>query len=330
MSILWCGNEDIDFPYSTSWGWSTDNTFYRPVSRGAFQIGGSIEYTLRSAPFLAGAVTSAWLSFYWYQSAADSNQPIAGLIDSVSSKGLFIGTSTSGKYGIFKSDGSFTQIADESGASLTPNLQKLDLQINNYGASGTINLFLNGSDTSIISYTGDTSIAGIANFDSIQFGSCGSSSGAPAFASEVIVADEDTRQFSLQTLALTEAGTITEWVNNNYTNINGAIFSDSNPTSSDAPSQQQQYNVTNPVAGTWGIKAVKISARAAASDGSLAIRFGYNNVGTTVYSSLRSPSTTYTLLETLDNTDPTNDGAAWEQSEMDTLQFSVLADVAPS
>ena len=72
----------------------------------------------------------------------------------------------------------------------------------------------------------------------------------------------------VQTLALTGAGSTTNWSNNTYTNVNGISYSDSSPTYENTDAVDQEYTVTTPTPTTYSVAGVQISARMAAPTGS--------------------------------------------------------------
>lgn len=331
MAILWCGGEDIDFPNGAGTVFVSAALNAR-ASYGRVALVNNTTTTanfLQSNAFPGGAVTSAWLTYRFNTSSFASNRILPGVGLSGTSKGLFPATdaSTAGKLALIKYDGSTrTQLAAESGTSLTPagTTHRLDMQIISYGASATVNIYFN--NTLILTYTGDVTVSGMTNFDSVSIpGNYNSNNVA-----EFIVSDVDTQPLTgLQTLALTGAGTTNNWTNNTFSNINGTTISDTNPTSSNVNNQVQDYNVTDATAGTYVVNLVKISARMAKSSTPAVnqVQLGYNNgsgsagAGT---GATKAVTTAYATYEQYDAINPIT-GSAWAQSEITPLQIELTA-----
>jgi len=87
--------------------------------------------------------------------------------------------------------------------------------------SGTIDVYIDG--TSVLTYSGDTTQYGFSNIDQFEWRSPGA--GNDVFlvssytVSQVIVADEDTRNLVLHSLRVTAAGSINEWPTGNYLDV---------------------------------------------------------------------------------------------------------------
>lgn len=327
MSILWCGGEDIDFPNGGNV--STDVTaarFRSGYARCGVQASGNQQYR-SSLAFAGGAVTSTWFSFTLaYNSASTLSQLLIGLIDSANApKGVWIGCSATAfhalRAALYKFDGTTkTMLAEGNGdiwvgGIYTP--MRFDLQLVSYGASATLNLFING--TLLVTYSGDVTVSGVTGVSAVGI----SSGGNGSVLSEIIVADEDTRAFpGLATLALTGAGTTDQWTGI-FSDVNGTSFSDATPNFTNTNAQDQQYNWTDLPAGTFAIKAVKIAARMAksASPAVTQVKLGYKSGGSTGFGTgaTKALTTAYATYEQIDSTNPVT-AAAWVQSDMNALQ----------
>jgi len=251
-----------------------------------------------------------------------TNRRWCGLINSASGNlsGLWFGLgSPVSKAAIFKYDGTtLTTLATEAGNSMGGTV-KVDLQLANYGSSSVVNVFINGA--LVISYSGSTAISGVSNLDCVGIGGDAAIGGGGM--SEIIVADEDTRSLSLLTMAPTGAGTTDAWTGT-VTNMNGTTFSDANPNFTNTASLDQQANITDPPTGSFAVKAVKISARAAASVGSTPtkLQLGYNSGGSVAVGAAKTLTNAYTTYEQLDATNPVT-SAAWAQSDLAALQVDL-------
>lgn len=334
MAVLWCGGEDIDFSLggSTPVVSTVTTNFRSTFARCAVGPGTAVAGTIiRSNPFPGGAVTSCWVSlrYIWTLSTAVANANLMfGLTAQGQTKGLYVGGSTANNtvLALSKYNGTtVTQLATEAGASLnngTASVNRIDIQVINYGVSATVNVYVSGGLQ--ISFTGDISETGLTGFDTLI--SISSSQGVTVYGwliSEAMVADEDLRSWpGLQTLALTGAGTTDQWTGT-YSDINGTTFSDAFPIYTNTSAQDEQFNVTDLVAGVYSIKAVRIAARSTRSSGSTPtkIAFGYNSGGTVAVGPAQTASTGYTTLEELDSLNPVT-GLPFQQSQMNSLQLN--------
>jgi hypothetical protein len=328
MAILWCGGEDIDFPNGSSPTVNTSGGRFRTLfARCDVTVPGA--QTAKSVTFPGGQVTSCWLTFYLcVTGAGGTSKRWLGLIQSGGVSGLWIGTSaaSSTRLALIKYDGTTqTELAAESGNSVPTSggvNAKVDIQLVNYGASSTVNVYLSGIQ--LISYSGSTAITGVTGFDQIAMFGDGASFGQ-AF-SEFILADEDTRGFpGLMTMALTGAGTTDSWTGI-FSTINQTVISDTTPNFTNTVTQDQQFNITDLTAGTFVIKAVKIAARMAVSATPTAtqVKLGYNSGGSVAFGTgaTKTPTTAYTTYDQLDATNPVT-AAAWAQSDMNALQLDM-------
>ena len=340
MNILWAGNEDIDWSIlGTSALGNTDTTaghFRSGWSRSAVPVkceGNPSSWT-RSYPFPGGAVVSAWLSFQNITLNSTGNAEgtflaAFGLSGTNSAVGLAGGASTGYKVSLCKFDGTTTTtLAAESGTSLANGVSnRFDMQLTSYGATSTVNVYMNGA--LIISYSGSTAVAGMANFDSVFIGFNTLSGGSQIFAiSEVIVADSDTRGLlGLNTLALTGAGTTTQWTNNTYTNINSATYSDNSPTYVNTTAKDQEYAVGTVQPAVYSVIAVVQSARLATPAGSTPtqVKLGYGSSGTGYFGTgaAKTPVVGFSTYQQIDPTNPIT-SVPWVSSDLSApLQLDI-------
>lgn len=341
MGVLWCGQEDIDFPNGTGGASIVDQA---TASGGGTGRTGWTRTELRSSsfahavcskPFPGGAITSGWFTFRTNPSNPETNQLLAGLVSSSASylKGLWVGfsSSSSTKLALFTFDDTTkTQLAAESGNSgpLTASTQ-IAVNIASFGATATITVYVAG--VLIITFTGDvtlsSSISSVDSFAVMETPTGGSTVGG---ISECIVSTDDVRAYlGLQTLALTGAGTLQDWSSPTYTNINGTKISDSTPTFSNTNNQEVEYNITDPAsAGSYSVAAVKIAARAALSSTPAVtkLELGYDSGGTDGFGTGATKTLTpiYDTYEQLDTVNPVT-AVAFVQSEMNALQLNMTA-----
>lgn len=338
MGLLGAYFQDIQFqqggvPTVTT----TSGTFRASFSRNAIIT--NIASSTKTQQFIGGAITTGWMStqFIWGTSSGGSTQTskrFAGFGQFSSSNSLVVGTdtSTSNKFALHKYNGTtLTQLASESGTSLVNfNLYRIDMQVINYGASATVNVYLNG--VLIITFTGDVTVSGMSNMDCLVFGPGSNTSTQSVVVSEAMVTTDDVRSYiGLQTLALTGAGTTTNWSNNTFSNINGTSYSDANPIYSNTNSQVQEYNITDPISpGSFTYVGVVQAVRAAKSitaPSVTKIGLGYLNVNQSLgpsYGSNITLTTVPTCYEQIDLVDPTT-GVAFVQADMTAEQLAVKA-----
>ena len=329
MAILWAGGEDIDFPVIGSATIITVGGQFRSGwARCAISQPAS-GAVAKSNPFNGGAVTSAWLSFQTFVPSVGglslTNTSMAAFGLSGTTKGLGVGVNGS-TFQIFKFDGTTrTVLASEGGSSWTvATLQRIDMQVTSYGATATVNVYLNG--VSLITFTGDVTVSGMTNFDSVFIYSA-TGANLTQKTSELFVSDSDTRAIQgLQTLALTGAGTTTGWTNNTFSNINGINFSDGSPTSVNVVATDQQYTVTTPTPSVYSVTAVAISARMAKSTAATptVVKLGYGNgaAGSFGTGASKTVTTGFQTYEQIDAINPTT-SAAFTQAQLAALQLDI-------
>lgn len=319
MSVLWCGGEDIDFSLGAAITVSTTGAEFRSGYARCAVYTNNDGVISKSSIFPGGAVTSAWLTARMFRSNNSIDQKQIGLGRSGTNSGLFIGTdsASSTKFAICKYDGTTTtQLANESGTSFShADIMRLDMQVVNYGATATVNLYING--VLLVTYSGDVTVSGMTDFDSIYT----SRVTYGTRFSEIIVANEDTRAFpGLLTMALTGDGTTTDWTGT-FSTINGTTISDANPNYTNTNNLDQEFDVTNLPTGTFAIKAIKLAMRAAKAAGTpTQIALGYNEGGTVTVEGDIALTTAYATYEQLDLLNPRT-SAAWDSSIINALQI---------
>lgn len=333
MNIYFAGGEDISFPSFGSYGIDTTAGRFRSgwARCGLSPAVNTPTGGAHSATFGAGAQTSAWLSFrifFLSTGTLNTSQMFAalGLFGTNNALGVGSDSANGAKVAIFKYDGTTrTQLAAETGTSWSLGTQfKIDMQVISYGATATINVYVNGVLT--VTFTGDVTVSGMTNFDSVYLLPNPLNNASPVY-SEIFVTDADSRGFlGLQTEALTGAGTTNSFTNNTYTNINGISFSDANPTYTNTVAQDQQYTLTAPTPTTYSVSGVVITARMAASSGSTPtqIKLGYNSGGTKGFGTgaAKTLTTGYATYTQTDVVNPVT-GVAFTQSELTALQLDL-------
>src|ERR1035437_2848394 len=162
------------------------------------------------------------------------------------------------------------------GSYTTSLLHRYDMQVVNYGASATVNVYFDG--VLVISYTGDVTVTGVTNLD--QMWGFWPSSNAYYFSEGFVSSDDSRSYWGIYNLALTGSGTTDQWTGV-YSTINALTLSDASPNYTNTSSQDQQFNITDVTVILVSVAAVKIAARAAKSSSSTPtkIALGYNDGG---------------------------------------------------
>ena len=225
---------------------------------------------------------------------------------------------------LYKRDaGVNTLLATKAGYSFSTNFNgRVDMQLSGYGASPVVNVYLNG--VLLISYSGALSITGVSNFDSIFAHYINSFA---VYVSEVIVADEDIRQFvGLRTHGPSAVGTTNTWSNNAYTNVNPTTINDANAEYTNTAAQDAQHNLDDLPSGIFQVRAVKISVRAMHTAGSTAtaVALGIKNgAGSIAVATPHALTTAFVTVEDLFALYPVT-GVAWgDAAEINALQANL-------
>ena len=264
MSVLYAGVEDFDIEvFRSGIGIQSNPAYFRSgFARYCITPNSLSAYSL-TTDFSGGAVTSCWFDLR-VRFSGGANAANFGLCNSGASppsKGLWFGKgSTENKFAIFKYDGTtFTKLAEESGELLPLNtVIQLSIQVINYGASATVNVYLDGSTTPLVTYSGDVTVGGVSNLNCIGLRWTGNY----AWYSESIVADEDTRQMSVITLYPNAAGDSNDW-DGAYTAIDESNYDINDTIYTDTADEDFLCNLSGTPAGAnLEVKAIRIAARA--------------------------------------------------------------------
>ncbi len=267
--------------------------------RAALSDGVSVAAGSVAADFLPipSPITSGWFSCEYYRATSTTHGsvtlPTIGLGKSdIPVGGLFIGqsgtvTNTTPKFAIFKvtSAGVITELATQTGASFAlDTLHRLDVHFTGFNSgSGTVDLFLNGSTLPILAYAGSLTVSGYTTLDcarmigTLQFGD-----GIGNAVSEILIASEDTRTFlGVSSLAPSGAGDTNTFTTGAYTDIDEIVLDDADMLTSDTAAQVFNCALTDLLAGTFAIRGVQVTVRAAkGSSGPSTLGIGIKTGGT--------------------------------------------------
>ncbi len=269
MNILWCGGEDISFPYGSSVK-SEAGQFRSGYARCAICCPSN--GTASSKSFVGGAVTSVWLSFYSYFNYSDYCL-LAGLGNRAQAQGagIWVHFNDSTHISISKHTGSTTTVLASASISITNGIHKFALQVIDYGATATVNLYYDSNPDPVCTYTGDIRVGTMTNMD------CAMVSGDDGITftnrlSEFIVADGDPRGIiGLHTRYPAGAGDANE-LTGTYADVDEITLSDSDYIYATAADSEVQFSGPALPSGDYVIAARKVEARAQRSASSTVTR----------------------------------------------------------
>ena len=279
-------------------------------------------YGFAKSPILSPAFSSIWLSAYIRQQWGFIGKGVLGFTKSGTNARLMIGWgSTNSKIGIYTYNGSSeVRIAEETGTSFGfSNLNRIDLNIVNYGESGQVIVYVNGS--LVIDYSGNISVLSQSTLDQVIMEQTQST---VTLISEVIVADENTRLMSLKTLAPSSDGdTSANWTGA-YTDIDEVTLSDSDKIYSSTADADFQANLTGMPTGTFSVKAVKVAARCVDGSGSKGIALGIKSGGTVNVGDTETCAGYWQTKERLMTVNPVT-GVSFTPEDIEALQVNLRA-----
>lgn len=311
MAVIWCGNEDVDF-YPNPLDIVTTGTRTDYVRYGV-----TLDQQIVSNRFQE--LTDCWCSVRFWASSTGSGAPFLQIRDYDSGNNIQLCKSS---HNLLLRKNT-TTLVDSGDIQLSDgNQKKIDLQLINYGATATVNVFVNG--VKVIEYTGDVSFAGITGFNCIATRPSSSSSSfgvSRGVTSEFIVATEDTRNMSLKTLAPVAAGDVNEWVGD-HTDINEDIANENTYIHTEELDKLFNASLSGmpAVAKVYTVKAVKLTCRTGQSTAG-GIQFGVKTNGVNYFGTTKDPTIEDTFEEFF-HTNPET-GIDWTPEDIDNLQLSI-------
>lgn len=262
---VFMGGEDIDFvgTVQISTDASRYNSSYSRCAIAAKNTSTAYMYT-NSRAF--SEITSGWFRCVLYPSgdALNADYLWVGLVVNDSNYGLWLGARSSDRSAAalyLYTSGGITAIAYGDANSLALNTKHtVDIEISNYGASATVNVYLNS--TLAISYSGDITISGKTGYTRIGIGGRAHTARSWfGWVSECLIRAEPTLAiYGVQTSVPTGAGDINE-MTGAYTDINEVTNSDATTLYSDTPDDLASFAKTAMPAGDYRVTARGISAR---------------------------------------------------------------------
>lgn len=314
MAVYFAGGEPSDFS-GTFGAWSTSTSRFRSAyARGAIQCDESLAPIANFAPIgptiwlgLQHYILSSWSSITepWVDFRFNDQAFLRINSDSTAAQATIQVYSS----GSWTTIGAFTTV-------ISATLHKIDVEVVINSSTGSVRVYEDGAIIAELTGVNTQGDNPGTTFDSISFALEGSSSNG---ISEVVVADEDTRNFSVHTLYPASAGGLSEWAGNF-----GDIAADGSVSSSSivSASAGEQFVFSHPqsYAGGENIKAVILNARAAA-DGSGPSRLkALQRIGGTAYEGASIAVSTVKVYPLVMAAPPDGD-ASWTVTKINSSQF---------
>ncbi len=314
MTILFAGGEDSDFLSIGGGGISTSvnnrrSSYSRCALGGINTFGAWISgYSFSASSFWTTLrVNNMTTSGNAYLFTAYDTNFVRRLQFRCSGNIFFPATMNVEKVNAAGSATSLGTYTQPQGTAIGGQTDKIDIFVN-YAVSGQILIYMNGLP--LFSYSGDVTTDSVTSLCHVGTGVCGSTT---AWFSEMIVADVDTRNFSLQTLAPVANGNTHNWDTGSpaAANVNEITLDDTTLDGSTTAGQIDQYTIPAPVSGSLSIMAVGISARMTkGTTGPSKMDLGVRSSGADYWSSDLTLITAWGNYQNWWSTDPAT-SAAW-------------------
>lgn len=308
-TILFAGGEDIDFAASgnittsTTAGrfrsaWARSCQFVNAVSGdSSFPPGNRIE---PNTPFTASS--DFWFHGQFIDLAASGGTTanlnwisFASVTDGVWRLALR-GTGTNGQFKLDKRNaaGTVTNLATSaSGLFTNAAIFQIDVHVV-YAVSGSVDVYLNGSGTASLTYSGDTTTDSATQIADMSLSAISSVDGC---WSEVVVSTTDTRTIGLLTIPPVANGNAMQWAGTNPCSaiLNQSVVNDVNFIASTANNDLAQCTISPSIpTGTWAVEALVMATRALRSGtGPQNIAFSTRSAGTDYASGDYAPGASF-------------------------------------
>lgn len=280
MTILAVVGEDSDFDRVAAGNLTITTSILTANKRGTAResiecyvgLVGNLNTTFAKID-LPSVITSAWVTTRFLAGVGASSAGFMGLgfgKASLRRVGIF-GSGTNNKLSIGKvnSVGTVTILATETGTFTAGVLNKYDMQLINFGATGTVNVYRSNSDGSarllIMTFTGDLTTDAITNLDSVIFQ--GLNASGTGYYSEIICATTDTTGMGLVTIEPTANGNTFAWTGG-FADVSEVTLNDVTLISSVTAGQIAQLAFNSARLGTPPyIEALVVAARGQSGGG---------------------------------------------------------------
>lgn len=332
MAITVVGAEAEDFTVTGVWAYGdSGNTPYRSgYQRGSlYQTTAGVGSKLACKQLASAKTTHSFSARFGGGIWTNASEPIFIVTDGGASLFGVWTTVTSGYFKLLRWNGaSWDTLATGAKPSNAPI--RLDMYVENYGATGRIRVWL--------TYTGgvapatlwlDSGTVDIATPGSVNFNGayCGTYDTSGAFtddrrsAAEFVGADEPTHRMSLVTCYPNAAGDVNQWTGA-YTDVDELIASQSDYTETGSAGQLFLANITDlPSAVTLTPLGVQVTILAAkGATGPTSIKIAIKTHGTVYYSGTIALDIAYAGYSYLWTVNPST-GITWTQAEITALQI---------
>jgi hypothetical protein len=323
-TILFAGGEDLDFmSIGSPIGVNTSNCYNSTYAReSVYTTNNSGAYYLVTPVFTSSSTVWAHFDFSSCTgNGANQNIPWVVFNDSSGVTRIYLqfaNGSAPAPVKIYKENAALTStlLATSTSTIFFNSLGTIDIYIN-YGVSGTITVYQNGSQ--IVTYSGDTTTDGNTALAQLELGSAVTNN---TFYSQVIVSTTDSRTMHLATITPVANGNTMAWTGA-VGNINTASYNDADTISSAASGQIGEFTASALPSGTFSIQAVVQSARAEATTGGPQnLKFDTRTGGTSYQSANQTLSTAFALYQYIWATNP-NTSVAWTTSDLGAAGFNL-------
>jgi len=276
------------------------------------------------------SVSTFWAHMYLYQEALPaSNTDFIVFMNAAGTEGeykVILNTDGSWTFQKFKSAAwSTIGSTTASVAVINNSAGAIDFQVVRHLTAGTFNVFKDG--VSIFTYTASDTDTDSA-VGSVKFSGVTTNT-RELNVSQVIIADESTVGWKLQTLYPDANGANTAWTGD-YTAVDEAVYSSGDFIESNTLNQIETYTTSNinGAYSSYNVKAVAVAARASNDSGSaindlqMVVRHGSTNY-TSANVGLTKDGNEYSV-QAVWNTNP-GTAAAWTQTDVNAVEVGVKA-----
>lgn len=216
--------------------------------------------------------------------------------------------------------GTRTALATSSNQLVIATQYKIDIQVIAYGASCTVNVYLD--NVLWLTFSGNPITDSATSLSGFAVGGVANSSSS--YWSEIIVSSNETRMLSLVTLPALANGNTFNWTTGTTTDLSEVTLTDATLASSATAGQIAQSTITSTgVTGNPIIQAVAISARAQkGTTGPSKADLGVRTAATDYWSADIALPVTLDRINNIWETNP-NTSAPWLYTDLTNAGFNI-------
>lgn len=313
MSILFVGAEEIDFPLRTASPTTSAGYFRSAYSRLGFSAGvgftlGTQEwtdapefwFTCRFMNINAGTTSAA--IFVFYRGGTEVFR-------------IRCGATTWGLFEIYQN--STVRAAAAANTMSANTIYKWDVHYLK-SANGYVRVYKDGTSSPLVEYSGDTSAWGDVD-QVVMFGH----STATAFMEVIVTDTEDTRTWSLRTLAPSGAGASNAWSGGTYADVDDTTLDVGDVMYSSTAAQEASLALADAPAGTFGVRQVRVHAYAArGTSGPSKLALGVRASSANYYGADQSLDLGWKEVISTWDTNPAT-GNGWSSAEVTAMELAL-------